>query len=94
MAGWKLPADHHVTSLYIGGNRQKLKSDEFGTFQEGEDVEVDVRAIIYVPDKLIAGICFPDFEIENEHPHVTMMVSEGWSPVLSNSLISATCGKG
>lgn len=25
---------------------------------------------------------------------MTMMVSEGWAPVLSNAVISATCGKG
>ena len=55
---------------------------------------IDIRAIIYVPDRLIAGICFPDFEIENEFPHLTMMVSEGWAPVLSNSVITATCGVG
>jgi hypothetical protein len=53
-----------------------------------------VRAIIYVPDKLIAGVCFPDFDIENEFPHVTMMVSEGWAPVLSNALIKETCSRG
>ena len=53
-----------------------------------------MRAIIYVPDKLVAGICFPQIEIENAFPHITLMVSEGWAPVLSNSIIQATCGKG
>lgn len=57
-------------------------------------MSVEIRALIYVPDKVIAGICFPDFEIENEYPHLTMMVSEGWAPVLSNSVIQSTCGKG
>ena len=27
-------------------------------------------------------------------PHITLMVSDGWAPVLSNSIIQATCGKG
>ena len=63
-------------------------------FHVDENVEVDVRALIYVPDKLILGVCFPDFEIENDHPHVTLLVSDGWAPVVSNNILQATCGKG
>jgi hypothetical protein len=37
-------------------------------------VKVDVRAIIYVPEKIVAGICFPDIEVENAYPHMTLMV--------------------
>jgi len=47
-----------------------------------------------VPEKLVAGICFPAAEIENEYPHLTLMVSQGWAPVLSNAVITATCGRG
>ena len=54
---------------------------------------MEIRALIYIPDKLVAGICFPDAEIENEFPHLTLMVSQGWSPVMSNSVIKATCGR-
>ena len=54
---------------------------------------MEIRALIYVPDKLVAGICFPDAEIENEFPHLTLMVSQGWSPVMSNAVIKATCGR-
>ena len=53
-----------------------------------------IRAVIYVPDKLVAGICFPAADIENEFPHLTLMVSQGWTPVMSNSVIQATCSKG
>ena len=49
--------------------------------------------MIYVPEKLVAAICFPDCEIENEFPHLTLMVSTGWSPVMSNAVIQATCAK-
>lgn len=52
---------------------------------------MEVRAVIYVPEKLVAGICFPDCEIENEYPHLTLMVSQGWAPVMSNAVIQATC---
>ena len=53
-----------------------------------------MRALIYVPDKLVAGICFPQIGIENTYPHLTLMVSDGWSPVMSNAVIQATCGAG
>ena len=61
--------------------------------KEGQAVGVTVRALIYVPDKLVAGIVFPKCEIENEYPHLTLMVSPGWAPVTSNAVIKATCGK-
>ena len=49
---------------------------------------------MYVPEKLICGVCFPKYEIENWFPHVTMMISEGWPAVLSNAVLNATCNKG
>lgn len=49
---------------------------------------------MYVPNKLIAGICFPKTEVENKFPHLTLMVSQGWAPVLSNAVITATCEEG
>ena len=84
---WKFPNSYHCTTLFVGGNRQKMQKREMEFHQEGRDVQVEIRAIIYVPDKLVAGICFPDCEIENEFPHVTLMVSQGWAPVLSNAVI-------
>ena len=57
-------------------------------------MQVEIRAVVYVPEKLVAGVCFPDCDIENEFPHLTLMVSQGWAPVMSNSIIKATCGRG
>lgn len=54
---------------------------------------MEIRAVIYVPDKLVTGICFPQTDIENEFPHLTLMVSQGWAPVLSNSVIKAVCAE-
>ena len=56
---WKWPRTHHVTSLFIGGNKRKMTSDAFANFKPNVAVDVDVRAIIYVPDKIVAGVCFP-----------------------------------
>lgn len=84
---WKFPNSHHITTLFIGGNRGKLNTPQAQYHQEGKEVDVQIRAVVYVPDKLVAGICFPNCEIENDYPHLTMMVSNGWAPVLSNSVI-------
>ena len=54
---------------------------------------MEIRAIVYIPDKIVVGICFPECEIDNEFPHLTMMVSNGWKPVDSNAVIKATCAK-
>ena len=90
---WKLPNTHHVTSLYIGNQAKKMSSDAFVYFKPNLAIDVTIRALIYVPEKIVAGICFPKFDIENNYPHVTLMVSQNWSPRLSNELISATCGE-
>lgn len=87
---WKLPNSHHVTSLFVGGNKAKLSQ----FFEEGKAVAVDVRAVIYVPKKLIAGVCFPLLHTENQFPHLTLLISEGWNAVLSNALLTATCAEG
>jgi len=55
---------------------------------------IDIKALIYIPDKIIAGVCFPEFDIENIYPHLTLVISEGWAPVMSNTILTATCGKG
>ena len=90
---WKLPNSHHVTTLFIGGNKAKLQQPASQFHQEGKVVRVEIRALIYIPDKIVTGICFPDCEIENEFPHMTLFVSQGWAPVMSNTIIQATCGR-
>ena len=51
--------------------------------------------MIYVPDKLGAGVCVPKgIEIENKYPHMTLMTSDGWNAVMSNNVLQSTCGKG
>jgi hypothetical protein len=61
--------------MFIGGNKQKLKSDQVQNFVEDIKVNFEVRAIVYVPGGIVAGICFPNIEIENKFPHLTLMVS-------------------
>ena len=87
---WVVPSSYHVTSRYVGGDKSKLDPN----FQEGEQVSVQVRAVVYVPNHLIAGVVFPQFDIENEFPHMTLMISHGWAAVDSNTLLTATCAEG
>ena len=82
-----------MTSLFIGGNKQRMKQPQYEYHQEGKQVDVEIRAVVYIPDKIVVGICFPECEIDNEFPHLTMMVSSGFKPVDSNTVIKATCGK-
>ncbi len=90
---WSFPTSHHVTSMFFGGNENKVKLPQ--CFEEGAKVTIDIRAVIYVPGGLVAGICFPKgVEIENGYSHITLVVSDGWKPVMSNSVIQATCGEG
>mmetsp|Transcript_17475 Transcript_17475/g.12494 ORF Transcript_17475/g.12494 Transcript_17475/m.12494 type:complete len:147 (-) Transcript_17475:143-583(-) len=91
---WVMPNSYHVTSLFIGGNKSKLKTPAYEYFQEGQKVDVVVRAVIYIPGSLVTGLVFPKFEIENEFPHLTLMCSNKYKPVMSNAMIQATCGKG
>lgn len=73
---WKLPEDHHVTMLYLGRNPEsKIETGVFKTFNENEQVNVTVKAIVYVQDEIIVGVTFQPIEVENEKPHVTLMIS-------------------
>ena len=77
--------------MFIGGNKKKMSQDAYKRFKEGVQVDVTINAIVYLPEKIVVGVVFPKFEIENEFPHVTLMTSKGWKPVESNAVIEATC---
>ena len=42
--------------------------------------------MVYVPGKLLTGICFTDQPVENKVPHVTLMINE-WSAKMSNQVL-------
>jgi heat shock protein HspQ len=56
---WSFPASHHITTMFIGGNKNKLKLPQCEYFEENIVVTIDIRAVIYIPGKLVAAICFP-----------------------------------
>ena len=54
---------------------------------------MEILALVIVPNKIVTGICFPDHEVSNRCPHVTLMVN-GWKPAMSNSLLEESCSRG
>ena len=94
-ATFEMIPDPHVTTLFIGGNGARTKSECFTSFQLGYKMNVHIIGFAIVPGKIVAGICYPDqsvIKIDNEFPHMTLMKG-GWAPKFSNDLIQALCGK-
>jgi hypothetical protein len=83
------PQSCHITSFYAGG---KKSNDVCLTeFEEGLLMEIEVKAILYVPGRIASGVCFPDpqrLRVKNQCPHLTLKVGS-WAPVQSNSLLEA-----
>ena len=92
----ELIKDMHVTSLFIGGKKSATSSEHFVTFKPGFQQDLELVGFIFVPGKLVTGICYPDqsaIKIENEFPHMTLMKG-AWAPKFSNDLMKLVCGKG
>jgi hypothetical protein len=43
-------------------------------------------------NRIVTGLCFPKTPIDNQYPHLTLMVNK-WSPVYSNHMINAVLKK-
>ena len=49
-----------------------------------------MRALLFVPGKIMTGVCFPDAMIENRFPHMTLLLNK-WLAKNSNDALEATC---
>jgi hypothetical protein len=58
--GYKIRPSYHVTSLFVGGNEDKVKSSIYQNFEVGKVVSIPVRALIFVPGKIFTAVCFPE----------------------------------
>jgi hypothetical protein len=85
---WKYPIHWHVTSLFVGGNKSLKNDPILKNFQEDEKISIDFEGLIFVPNKIVTGICFPKTGVKNSVPHVTIMTNE-WKPKDSNSIAEA-----
>jgi hypothetical protein len=77
--------------MFMVGQRNKLESDIYRNYQEGDQEKLTVCAVIYVPGRILTAICFPKAPVENEFPHMTLMLGGKWTAKLSNSVLMATC---
>lgn len=91
--GWKKVEDFHVTTYYVGRDEDKVNHDLYKNFQPQVEVPVEILALVIVPNKIVTGICFPQHEVSNRCPHVTLMTNE-WKPAMSNSLLEESCARG
>ena len=64
-----------MTALYIGGNTDQLNTDIYKNFVEGEVVDIVLKGVIYVPNRIIGAFAFTDYEVQNEFPHMTLMMA-------------------
>jgi len=90
-SNFRFPNSIHVTSLFIACNKNKTNTPNFQEFKEGKPLAIEIEAIVYVPYKIICGICFYDNNqilIENEYPHLTMMIS-GYQAKHSSNVLEA-----
>jgi hypothetical protein len=90
--GWKKPENYHVTCLSIQRDEEVMESDIYRDFEENEEFDVKIEALLIVPGKIIVGICFPAFEIANKCAHVTLMINE-WAAKESNYVLENMCLK-
>ena len=51
-------------------------------------MSIEILGILVVPGKLIIGICFPQHEVDNKYPHMTLMLNE-WPAKKSNDVMEA-----
>ena len=91
--GWDIKKNFHITTLYLGQDKSKQQDPIFKNFEEGKHVEVEIRALVYIPDKIMTAVCFPKCEIENKYPHITLVLGK-WKARQSNDALEGTAGKG
>ena len=89
---WKKPASYHVTQLFIGGSKSKQQNSIYQQYREYVKETLTMKAVVYVPGRLLTAICFPSLPSDNEFPHMTLMTGHpDWSPKLSNTVLQQTC---
>eukprot|EP01017_Pseudomicrothorax_dubius_P048209 TRINITY_DN8739_c0_g1_i1.p1 TRINITY_DN8739_c0_g1~~TRINITY_DN8739_c0_g1_i1.p1 ORF type:complete len:622 (-),score=131.51 TRINITY_DN8739_c0_g1_i1:134-1999(-) len=89
------PRTFHITTLFIGGAQKKVQTQFYTRFIENLDIDIRIHALVYVPDCIITGVCVQDqsiIPIENEFPHMTLLVGK-FKPKDSNTVLSSLFGQ-
>jgi hypothetical protein len=81
---------YHVTALFIGRENSKVEGKIFNSYRPGQKINIPMRALLFVPGKIMTAVCFPDTLIENKMPHMTLLLNK-WQAKNSNDALEATC---
>lgn len=90
--GYKARPTYHVTTMFLGKEAWKVDSEIFKAYHEGQKVDIPIRALLFIPGKIMTGVCFPSTPIENKMPHMTLLLG-AWQAKNSNDALEATCSK-
>lgn len=87
-----------MTTLHIEKDKSKLHTTHYTKFRESIEIKVNLVGILYLPGKIITGLCklseLPNnMTIETDFPHLTLMVGET-PPKMSTILLNTIFGKG
>ena len=86
---WKFTNSLHMTSLFVGGNRSLVNSQEYLSFSEGDSHMLKLTHLVYVPRELVcsAAQVLTELKVANRVPHVTMMLAK--SPAKTSNEVLA-----
>lgn len=81
--------DHwHLTTYFKKKNQNTNYSKSFEEFKYNKEINVKVKALIIIPDKICLLYCVPECFIENAYGHITLLTKEV-QPVYSNYVLEA-----
>ncbi len=94
MENWKVPDNLHITVDFFGKDPQKAKDSEiYKKFKDGVQHKVKIVGALLIGERILTAITFPQTEISNEYPHMTLM-HKVWKPFSSNAALASTCQMG
>jgi hypothetical protein len=88
--GYTVRPSYHVTQLFIGGNKKQMQNPIYQHYEVGKVVKVSVRALLFVPGKILTAVCFPEADVDNKFPHMTLLLGK-WPAKNSNMALEYTC---
>ena len=71
----------------------------YQNYKERVEVMVSIPAVIFVPNRVLIALCFPEFDeefkecikVDNEFPYMTLFIHKAWDAYTSNRVVSQVC---
>jgi hypothetical protein len=93
---WKYPKDSkkwHVTTLFKTGKSFLKSHPAYSSFQQNKEVPIEIRGLIYIPNKIITSIIYTESPVQNEFPHMTTLLG-GYAAKNSNDVCTELFSEG